>query len=162
MLPDLPDWIVYDQHQTGSSVICNPPVLDTDIDYCILVSNKDKVAKMLCNAGWKMCGGEAYENPDSSFVALRKDNLNYILVDKQDEYDRWEAAMLLAQKRNLTKKQDRIDLFRTIKAGGTGTKKPSLYEKLTGAAGTWTQAVWTVNNEQGLQPTPYIPTQGNV
>ena len=123
MLLDIPMWHVHAYHQTGSSVICNPPVVDTDIDYVIFVyrsSFEEHIKIKLLNSGWKLCGNEAYDDQDNTFISYRKGKLNYIFVFYQGDYDRWEAAMLLAKDRNLVSKQDRINLFRTILAG---TKK---------------------------------------
>lgn len=125
MLLDIPLWMVKDYHKTGSTVICNPPVEDTDIDFCLWVEDIKKVSELLCSAGWSVCGGEAYSNADSDFAALRKGKLNYILVGTWDDYNKWEAAMLLAKHRNLIDKHDRIELFRSIKEGSKKVKKVS-------------------------------------
>lgn len=129
MLLDIPLWMMKDYHQTGSSIICNPPVTDTDIDFCILVESVEKTSALLCQKGWTVCGNASYDNESSTFQALRKAKLNYILVENKQEYDRWEAAMLLAKHRNLTEKADRVALFRTIKAGVSKPKaKKALFD----------------------------------
>lgn len=111
---DIPEHLVEKFHRTGSSVICSPPVLDTDIDYVILVDDKEEIRCILEDKGWKICGKEAYYNPDNDFIAFRKENLNYIIVNDVPTYDRWEAATLLATKRNLLDKADRVALFKNI------------------------------------------------
>ncbi len=102
---------------TGSSVICNPPVTDTDIDVVILANDPEEVKCFLEDEGWAICGSKEGYGNDSSFTAYRKGKDNYIIVEDQAEFDRWEAATLLAQKRNLLKKEDRIKLFSHIRAG---------------------------------------------
>lgn len=100
---------------TGSSVVCNPPVTDTDIDVVILVNDPPEVCAGLEDAGWDSCGEtEKYGGDGSTFTAYRKDKLNYIIVEDPAVFDQWEAATLLATKRNLIDKSDRIKLFENI------------------------------------------------
>lgn len=106
---------------SGSSFICDPPVTNTDIDYVVFVTNKEEVCKYLTENGWTFCGGEAYNNPDNDFLAVRNQDLNYILVDEEHTFDQWEAATLLAKKRNLLNKNERIALFRNIFKGQSKT-----------------------------------------
>jgi hypothetical protein len=115
LLPDIIPENLISYHQSGSSVICDPPVTDTDRDFVILVKSITEERANLIEHCWKICGNEDYENPDGIFLALRKGSLNYILVNSQDQYNKWEASMLLAKHRNLVKKEDRIALFRSIR-----------------------------------------------
>lgn len=114
---DIPEFQVRAYHQTGSTVICDPPVDDTDIDFVVYVYDKEQVKNFLMKKDWKVCGAAESYDKDGPFIALRKGKLNYILVDTEQDYDKWEAAMLLAKKRNLVNKTDRVRLFRNIKAG---------------------------------------------
>ena len=93
-----------DYLKTGSNEICNPPVMNTDIDYVILCNfNFDlkKYGFIETNSG-----GE-YEVTD--FITYRKGKLNVIEV-----YDiiPWKWATRAAKAMNLLKKEDRITFFR--------------------------------------------------
>lgn len=110
---------------SGSSFICDPPVTNTDTDYVVFVTDKKEVCQYLTENGWTFCGNEAYSNPDNDFLAVRNGDLNYILVDDEPTFDQWEAATLLAKKRNLLDKEERIKLFRNIFK--RQNKNPSLF-----------------------------------
>ena len=161
MLIDIPLWMVKDYHKTGSTVICDPPVEDTDIDFCIWVEDIKKVSELMCAAGWAVCGGDAYKEADSDFAALRKGKLNYILVSSRDDYNKWEAAMLLAKHRNLIDKNDRIELFRSIKCGGS-KKARSNYISTMAVGHMLTKPAVFQTAVTDFTVTPFITTQGNV
>lgn len=113
-----PAGLYEDFFRTGSSVICNPPVTDTDIDFMIYCKNTKPLINYLVETGWELCGDEEYGNEeDSNFVAYRKDNLNYIITNDTDHYSKFEQATKLATKLNLLDKQQRIDLFHYICEG---------------------------------------------
>jgi hypothetical protein len=102
---------------TGSRVICNPPVLDTDEDYVVLT--KDIHAFMLKAKadGFTSSAREEYEFHDTDFMCFRKGELNLIVTTSLDFYTRWKLATLLATRFNLLVKQDRRDLFSVILHG---------------------------------------------
>ena len=105
----IPSYLYTASFPTGSSYICNPPVLDTDIDQMFLVYDLEKVSKILEKLGWKRCGKEEY-NVDK-WVAYRKDNLNALLTDNLDHFNKFLQATEEAKKLNLLDKKDRIALF---------------------------------------------------
>lgn len=114
----IPNHLYDDYFKTGSSVICNPPVTNTDIDYVIFTSNYDELKEYLSGTFWDLCGDEEYgEQKGSPFSAYRKDNLNYIITDCPSHYDKMLEATKLATKLNLLEKQQRIDLFHYIVEG---------------------------------------------
>ena len=47
----IPSYLYTASFPTGSSYICNPPVLDTDIDQLFLVDDLEKVSKILEKLG---------------------------------------------------------------------------------------------------------------
>lgn len=101
-------------YHTGSSIICNPPVLDTDIDYVIYTKSKGLIP-WLISKGFISASSEDYSmNEDGLFTSLRKDKLNLIIVQEYRFYLRWVRATELAKKLNLKEKQQRIDLFSHI------------------------------------------------
>ena len=105
----IPSYLYTASFPTGSSYICNPPVLDTDIDQMFLVDDLEKVSQVLEKLGWKRCGKEEY-NVDK-WVAYRKDNLNALLTDNLDHFNKFLQATEEAKKLNLLDKKDRIALF---------------------------------------------------
>jgi len=108
--------------RTGSSVICNPPVLDTDIDFVIKSKDVDIIKNYLsCELKFNVLTGEESEanyeglNIGSEyFYSLKKDNINIMLVQDESFFIKWLNATLLAKKLNLLKKEDRITLFQYV------------------------------------------------
>jgi hypothetical protein len=107
---------------SGSRVICDPPVLDTDNDKFILV-DKFPSKKRMETDGWKMCGDHDKYGP--AVRAWRKGDKNWIFVTQKETYLRIYAATLLAKELNLTKKEDRVALFSEI---GTGVGEYKEYK----------------------------------
>lgn len=114
---------------TGSSFICDPPVLDTDEDFVLYTATPKVFREELEALGY------VYSNKDiekykagktdpfalyNSFDAYRhpnnKDNL--IVVKSADDFLKWKVATLLAKELNLTNKDHRIMLFRVVRSGG--------------------------------------------
>lgn len=108
---------------TGSRFVCDPPVMDTDIDFVVLVVDHDAASEVLTANGWAKCVGESSDEEDSSydelgeFSAYRKDNFNLIICDDRAYYMRYCAATLLSTKLNLLDKAERCALFQTIIKG---------------------------------------------
>jgi len=108
--PDVLAWFA-----TGSSVICDPPVLDTDFDYVILVPlGSYEVDNLLENNGFKT----NYADYDMmEFRSWKQGQLNYIITDHIEWYEKMELATKLAKKLNLREKQQRIGLFDYVMYG---------------------------------------------
>lgn len=104
---------VIKQHATGSNYICNPPVVDTDIDTVFLVNGYYDYAALLVKDGWEDCGKQ-YEGHKSEFQAFRKGKDNYIVTEDPLFYWSYVKATEGAKALNLTNKDDRIKLFQTI------------------------------------------------
>lgn len=107
---------------TGSRFMCDPPVMDTDIDFVVLVVDHDAASEVLTANGWAKCVGENSDEEDSydelgEFSAYRKDNFNLIICDDRAYYMRYCAATLLSTKLNLLDKAERCALFQTIIKG---------------------------------------------
>ena len=102
---------------TGSSVICNPPVLDTDRDYICCVSSLKEAKVILEGVGFKTSTQDAEEydiQEDGLFECYRKDNINFILTGDFHFYLKWCRATELATKLNLLDKEQRITLFKYV------------------------------------------------
>lgn len=115
-------------YQTGSSVICNPPVLDTDIDYIICerrvefswdVLDTPSLHKFLTSNGFKQSreDEEEYDMESVGFTCYRKDNINLIVTDDYEWYNKWVLATKVAKALNLRNKADRVVLFKAFLYG---------------------------------------------
>lgn len=108
---------------TGSRVICNPPVMNTDEDYVLLVTHLTQAKEQLERKGYTMTTDESYKKAPklmdfmSDFRTFRKGEENLIVVNHSDAYLKWKLATQLATRFNLQNKQDRIDLFKAIRFG---------------------------------------------
>ena len=94
---------------TGSSVICDPPVLDTDIDLVIYVADRKQASFDLSMMNFSRCSD--YETGSGKFDAYRRDKLNLIVTDVRADFYAWYFATVEATKLNITAKQDRIAFF---------------------------------------------------
>lgn len=101
-------------HAVGSRYTCNPPPLDTDEDYLVLVSG-DPYAELM-QAGFDQDGSpEFYTGNDAGgFRSWRKGNLNVITTESHEFYGKFMKATHLAKRFNLLEKRDRIALFQVI------------------------------------------------
>lgn len=117
MLKDIPVSLYSEYFATGSNVICNPPVTDTDLDFMIFTDEYDAFVEYLTNNKWEFCGGEEYNYKDNNWCALRKGNLNYLITQDINHYTKFKEATELATKMNLLIKDQRVILFNYIMNG---------------------------------------------
>jgi hypothetical protein len=109
----------------GSRVTCDPPPMDTDEDYLVLVKDS-KVAV----AGLKAIGFEYSSTPEQiekyeqlnqsaqwKFTSLWFGDINYIVTDSQFFFERFLTATYVCKTLNLLKKEDRIMVFEAIRGG---------------------------------------------
>ena len=103
-------------HITGSRFICDPPVLNTDEDYIVLVKNPEAFDFDMVNTHVFETSYGEYAHPDGdySFLSYRNGEFNLIVTGNEKLYYRFVAATFLAKELNLTKKEDRIELFEKI------------------------------------------------
>ena len=115
---------------TGSRVICNPAPTDTDEDWVIQVTNLERLQlfrDFLTEDGWEHNVVEQYEGHMdffseegelSGFASFKKfvdgTIYNILLVGSHAAFRLWTTATGLAKAMNLTKKSERVDLFRAI------------------------------------------------
>lgn len=111
---EIPDKLWSNIYQTGSSYICSPPVLDTDIDYVIFTINPDELFYYLEDKGFETDYKDYQLESDGTFRSYKKENLNLIITDTYEFYLSFVKATDLAKKLNLRDKQQRIDLFQYI------------------------------------------------
>lgn len=104
---------------TGSRVICNPPVEDTDLDIVIDVSGMvydegiDHTISQFTNLGYRHTGSKNYGVGE--FTTFRHEHINLILVFNNNLFDAWCYATKIAKELNITKKEDRVILFSIVK-----------------------------------------------
>ncbi len=113
---DIPNELWDGIHQTGSSVICNPPVTDTDIDYVIYTNEEDKLDTFLKCEGFKeSCyDEEEYDLEKEGFTCYRRENINLIVLNDRKWYKCWVLATKVAKSLNLRVKADRVMLFKAF------------------------------------------------
>lgn len=106
------------QH-TGSRFICTPAPTDTDDDWLILVRDMTGEAENLYATGFYE-GGSGNNIDGSRSYKKRLEagyDLNLILTDKHDFFEKWCAATALAKSLNVLNKDKRIELFNTVLRG---------------------------------------------
>ena len=115
---------------TGSRVICDPPVMNTDDDYLLLIHpvRQWEIRGDLANDGYFGGGSLVAEGlrplsikPDyserwngSTYRSYKKGNINIILTCDPDYFENFRCSTLLAKKLNLRNKADRVALFEAI------------------------------------------------
>ena len=106
---------VQDYFPTGSRVICNPPVMDTDEDWAVLEvrhwsPTRKSLADVLKEGGWDNGGSGA----TGSFQSWKKDDLNLIIFHSPSAFAKYRLVTRIATVLNLQKKEDRINLFSMV------------------------------------------------
>lgn len=115
---------------TGSRVICNPAPTNTDEDWVVQITTNSRLVlfrDFLTEDGWELNVGEQYEEHIdlfseegelSGFASFKKvvdgTIYNILLVGSHAAFRLWTTATGLAKAMNLTKKSERVELFRAI------------------------------------------------
>ena len=134
---------------TGSSIICNPPVMDTDFDYVLLLTEERYADAILHfeSIGFvlpeKLPNGEGSEEYQKEmeeikkhatagnplylqFFTMRRGNINIIVTCCRTLFNRWWDATVWATTLNLQSKKDRRDFFMLVKYGPESRKDASV------------------------------------
>lgn len=110
----------------GSRVTCDPPPLDTDMDYLveIIVSTENREQKItnIVNALQGFCleweGSEHYQHMIATdFMSWRRGEINLIVTSNFLFAERHRVATALCKRFNLMNKPDRIALFQGVLYG---------------------------------------------
>lgn len=96
---------------TGSSIICTPPVLTTDIDIVILVEDLLVYHEYLLISGWV----EPKDYGATNFRTYRKGRFNFIVMQERRLFKAWEFATDMAKFLNIGSKADRATFFTIVK-----------------------------------------------
>ena len=115
---------------TGSRVICNPAPTNTDEDWVVQITTNSRLVlfrDFLTEDGWEHNVGEQYEGHMdlfseegelAGFASFKKfvdgTIYNILLVGSHAAFRLWTTATGLAKAMNLTKKSERVELFRAI------------------------------------------------
>ena len=115
---------------TGSRVICNPAPTDTDEDWVVQITSLERLKlfrDFLEEDDWAHNVGERYEGHMDlfseegelyGFASFKKvvdgTIYNILLVGSHAAFRLWTTATGLAKAMNLTKKSERVELFRAI------------------------------------------------
>ena len=116
---------------TGSRAICNPAPTNTDEDWLVQITTNTRLKlfrDFIEDDGWVHNTGEAYDDgaPDlftdegepTGFASFKKvvdgTTYNILLVGSHAAFRLWTTATGLAKAMNLTKKSERVELFRAI------------------------------------------------
>lgn len=113
--------LVTDIRPVGSRVTCNPPPVDTDIDYLVLVTNDqfDSLLPDLFSQGFDIDGSEVCDPADhlsnkDTFQSFSHGDLNLIVTQDSEFFRRFLAATEVAKRLNLLVKEDRVALFQAV------------------------------------------------
>lgn len=107
-------------YATGSAVICNPPVLNSDKDFIICATNPRLLIEFLVKNNFEVSlnnDGTYKFNPDDGITCLRRDEVNLVVTASRDFYLKFVEATDLAKKLNLLEKSQRIALFQYVLYG---------------------------------------------
>jgi len=107
-------------YATGSTVICNPPITNTDKDFIICAINPTLLIDFLVTKGFEVSFNDEgnYEfDPDNGMTCLRRKEVNLIVTGDYEFYLKFVNATILAKKLNLLEKSQRIALFQYILYG---------------------------------------------
>jgi hypothetical protein len=109
----------------GSRVTCNPPPMDTDEDYLVLVKDK-----RLAIDGLKALGFEYSADPKKvaeyeemnksaqwSFTSMWFGDVNYIITESEFFFERFLTATHVCKTLNLLRKEDRVMVFEAVRGG---------------------------------------------
>jgi hypothetical protein len=97
----------------GSRVTCVPAPTDTDEDVLILTDKLGEFVRGCNNAGFKDSG--SYTGP--AFHSLRHGEVNLIITDSEEFYDKFMLATHVCKSLNVLDKQHRIIVFQSILYG---------------------------------------------
>lgn len=98
-----------DIYPTGSRYTCTPPVTDTDQDWVLLPTSATYAA--LDSEGFVLRG---YKDKYGTASDYCKGDINIILVENRDKFNKWVLATEAARKLNLQTRAERCALFRVI------------------------------------------------
>lgn len=122
---------------TGSRVMCNPPVLDTDLDVVLLVTDGDAVLAIE-RQGYTLTTDATYGADLNDFCTFRKGDVNLIVTSNAAEFRSWTVATRWCTELNLQSKTDRADFFNIVRHGPQRLKDTTPCELPCAGTPPWT------------------------
>lgn len=110
-------------HPVGSRVTCDPPPLNTDADFLVLLPpDAGDVISRLIQDDWRLDGSfieDKNNDTDESarFNSYTRGDINLIVTKSSIFHDRFIAASSIAKRLNLLNKADRIAVFQAVLYG---------------------------------------------
>lgn len=105
----------------GSRVTCNPPPVDTDRDFLVVMpDDHEKISAIVSSldaAGFRWEGSEHYQDAAGDFMSWRRDDVNLIVTRNAVFATRHRAATYVCTRLNLQNKPDRIAVFQAVLYG---------------------------------------------
>ena len=115
--PDLPGDII-DIRSTGSQVVPGAAHKDSDYDFVVLTKDRGDLGDVLIENGWVVNTDNAEydcnKNREYEFLTARLGSMNLIIYDDKRGFDLWVKATELSIQFGLTKRDDRVALYRAI------------------------------------------------
>ena len=97
----------------GSRVTCSPPPTDTDEDILLYTTDKNTLVGDCIEAGFILDGSTHATYPED-FVSLRNGQINLIVTDKNEFFNKFMLATHVCKKLNVMEKHNRITIFQAI------------------------------------------------
>lgn len=117
---------VIEMEYVGSRVTCNPAPTNTDEDILILTDKSYRLVEDCKAQGFE--GGEAYLDGKGglavNFLSLRKGEINLIVTESKQFYDKFLLATHVCKTLNVMEKENRIMVFQAIISGNKTKGKP--------------------------------------
>jgi hypothetical protein len=106
----------------GSRVTCDPPPMDTDQDFLVLLPRSGNIRDLLPADEWELDGSFINDEinrtePEHRFTSYSREFVNLIVTFSPVFAQRFLAASSVAKRLNLLKKEDRIALFQAVLYG---------------------------------------------
>lgn len=116
-------------HPTGSRYICDPPVLVTDIDFLVYISELDKIIlilnregleQKLTKAGYKKTDNDNYRGIAdvdglSRFTTWRKGVINLIITSSVEFAESFQTATSICKRENIREKWHRTLIHEALR-----------------------------------------------
>lgn len=113
---DLGDYQMGGSFTCGSAFVCNPPVLDTDLDAVAYVSGDPWfIWRVLEPLGYTNCAKNDESYPEGDHCIVRKGRMNFIIVTTKTRFEQWRKATDICKALNLTDKADRVVVYQIMR-----------------------------------------------
>lgn len=113
---DLDGFVMGGSFTCGSAFVCNPPVLDTDLDAVVAVAgNSCEIWAALEPLGYTNCSKVGEDYPEDDHCIVRKGRMNFIIVTTPECYEQWKKGTDICKCLNLTDKAERVAVYQILR-----------------------------------------------